>query len=249
MKPLLICSALKDELAPLRTRLNVEKSFQQGGALFQQGELDGCPVILGWTGVGPKAGEAGLTMLLDLVRVSAVLGVGYAGSLNEEVPAEALIQATEIVTANGAGGPWQADTGLREKGRTILGEHAETYFEGRIVSADHVLSTAQQKKDAGEAHDAIAVDMESAAWAKTCTEREIPFLILRAILDPVEMSLPDTESFINKQQRVAKRQILSYAVNHPEALWELPRLGAYAHRARKHLVKVVPELVRAILDI
>lgn len=242
---IVIVSALQDELRPLQRQLEIAQTYQQGPACFAEGLLGGMPVILGHTGMGRQATREGLKMLLRLVSVQAVLGVGYAGALQAEMPAGSLVLATECF-AEEAGRVLPTDPCLVERCRTVLQAQQQAFFAGRLLTCDQALITSEQKKAAGGEYAAIAVDMESAALAALCHEHSIPFVVCRAILDPLEMSVPDPKHFVNSEHRIAKRRIFSFIADKPEAVWDLPRLASHAAKARRQLTAIIPRLLTAI---
>ena len=62
----------------------------------------------------------------------------------------------------------------------------------RIVTVDYLVSDPAEKRRLAELHSADAVDMESAAIAEVCTERSIPFAVIRAVSDTSDTALsPD----------------------------------------------------------
>lgn len=248
MKPLLIVSALKDEIVELREQMDIEQSYRKDRANFFGGRLEGKPLVVGYTGIGTEATRAGLSMVTQLVSVCAVLGTGYAGGLIPELEGGSLVLAREIVFENKgpSGQHWTADASVIQSCRAALNGE-KTWKEGRMVTVTQALTDPEQKQRVARESSAIAVDMESAAVAKLCQERGIPFGVLRAVLDPVTAHVPDPENFLDRSQRVAKRKVFSFVAKNPQAVWDLPRLANQASRARRRLTEVLPKVVGSIL--
>jgi adenosylhomocysteine nucleosidase len=61
---------------------------------------------------------------------------------------------------------------------------------GRLVTADEMVRSVQEKQSLAERHAAIAVDMESLAVAQVCREAGVPFLAVRVISDDLSADLP-----------------------------------------------------------
>ncbi|HHT9120957.1 MAG TPA: phosphorylase family protein, partial [Candidatus Hypogeohydataceae bacterium YC41] len=84
--------ALPIEMAALKTLLAGAGSKQVGahcnvpppeenGLLFFPGSLEGCPVVLTASGIGPERAEKATRKLLELFSIKTILSLGYAGAL------------------------------------------------------------------------------------------------------------------------------------------------------------------------
>ncbi|MGR9052757.1 MAG: phosphorylase family protein, partial [Gammaproteobacteria bacterium] len=83
---------------------------------------------------------------------------------------------------------------------------------------------------------ADVLDMETVAVAKVALERNVPFLAVRAIADPVNMSLPlAVVHALNGDGEVELPRLFSYLLRHPGELPDLIRLGRYFNSAKKTL--------------
>ena len=90
---------------------------------------------------------------------------------------------------------------------------------------------------------AVALDMESVAIAKVARQYKIPFLVIRAIVDPVDMSLPQAISYsLNDQGEVVLGKLLFFLFLHPAELPGLIKLGIYFNAAKKTLKLVAKHL-------
>ena len=61
---------------------------------------------------------------------------------------------------------------------------------GRLVVVDELVRTTEEKAALSEAHDALAVDLESLAVAQVCRDRGVGFMAVRVISDDLETDLP-----------------------------------------------------------
>jgi hypothetical protein len=80
--------------------------------------------------------------------------------------------------------------------------------------------TPGDKAAAGPRPGALALDLESAAFAQVCRAAALPFLVVRAILDPLNLSLPQPTG--GSQTRI-------------KISWKTPPLREFADRARASL--------------
>jgi adenosylhomocysteine nucleosidase len=247
VKPILIVGALKDEISELKGQLKVTQTYHQDGAHFFQGELAQRPVIVGYTGISVTATRAGLTALSERVPVCAVIGVGYAGALVDGLDTGHLVLPREICreTEGQAGPIFAVDGDIFTASRRALS--SESFVsEGRLVTVEQARTDAAQKRAAARTFGAVAVDMESAGLAEFCCEQSIPFLVLRAVLDPVHTTVPDPAAFLDRSKRISKRKVASYVMRRPQAVRELSTLAANAKRARQSLNKAIPNIVSEI---
>ena len=78
--------------------------------------------------------------------------------------------------------------------------------------------------------------MESIAIAQIARQHNVPFLAIRAIADPVDMSLPQTViQALNSEGDVVLSRLLSYLARHPSELTRLVKLGRHFNAAQKTL--------------
>jgi hypothetical protein len=99
-------------------------------------------------------------------------------------------------------------------------------FEGELIASASVL-TGHEKR-ALAASGAIAVDMESYAVAQAAAQAGVPWLALRAIVDPAGTSLP---AFAREPRREYLWPAVRYAMSGPRAAMQLIQLARDARRA------------------
>jgi hypothetical protein len=100
-------------------------------------------------------------------------------------------------------------------------------FEGELICTTSVAATPAEKRALARPL-ALAVDMESHPAARAAVDAGIPWLALRAIVDPLEATLPP---FTREQQEDYLRPALQFAFSGPRAVADLFRLAAGARRA------------------
>ena len=77
------------------------------------------------------------------------------------------------------------DPALLERARRVLGDASHV---GLCAVRDEVVETREEKRRLAET-GAIAVDMESGSLADWAAEQGVGFLVLRAVLDPVDLAV------------------------------------------------------------
>jgi len=163
-------------------------------------------------GVGEAAARR-TRAVLAIDACDVLVSFGFAGGLVPDAGPGTLVVADEVVWEEGGG---------RGFARYLVPEHLVRVLaaslphalhrgsvRGRLLSSPVVLATPAAKAAAGARARAVAVEMETAALAALATERGAGLLPLRAILDPVDLSLamlpPGLESSWRSRARAAAR--------------------------------------------
>ncbi len=70
---------------------------------------------------------------------------------------------------------------------SIAYSHFRTYIRdaivGKIITGDQIVSNTEERDELCETYNAVCLDMDSAAFAKTAMMNEIPFVVIKIILD------------------------------------------------------------------
>jgi adenosylhomocysteine nucleosidase len=143
-------------------------------------------VVLGCTGDGPKRASSGAATFLERHKPAVLLGAGLAGALTPGLSVGDLVASRRVRFAVG-------DTATPDA-RLLERAIAAGARPGTLVTVDRPIVRAAAKAalaGGGAAEDdAMAADMESAAWAKEAAARGIPYLVVRAISDAADEELP-----------------------------------------------------------
>lgn len=131
------------------------------------------------TGMGAKAGKV-VETLLSRGSYRLVVSAGFAGGAQPGSRVGDLVVASEVIDLVSGRVSAAEPVGSRLK---------ELARQGSFITVDRVLS-GPVKSDMGRKFGAIAVDMETAAVADAAERAGVPWVGLRAILDPVEISIP-----------------------------------------------------------
>ena len=218
--------AMPMELRPLRRRLRLRKA-----GLGYAGRIGDREVVAVVTGMGTGLAHAVTVQLLDTVDVEWVIVVGITGAIENETPIGTLVLPELVV--NGADGSQHRPRPLR------LGS-----AHGKMWTTDELLLDPAVHADL-RARGVVSLDMETAAVAKVCDERGVPWSVVRAIsdrasdgsLDPeiVGLSHPDGRANFSAAAR--------YLVRHPGAVPRLVRLARGSKLATK---RAADAAIRAI---
>ncbi len=195
------------------------------------------------TGVGASRTEAALHWLGRLPRLGHVeyrprfiISAGFAGALDERLAVGDTLVAQEVVDQRGNRWPTTWPTRAADALEPPI-------HRGRLLTMPRLIGDPAQKQSLARQHHAQAVDMESAAVARWCTENGTPFGCIRAISDDARTCLSPRLVNLVEGGRVSAWRVTSALLRRPTLLAELWRLGRATSLAAKRLARVLNELV------
>lgn len=194
-----ILTATWGETVPFLRHMKVEREVRRGPRSFFEGELAGCDVVVACAGVGKVNAAMATQQLIDSYRVWGVANAGAAGA------ADASLELFDVVVS---------ETCVHHDVPGFVLLDSYPYYDGEEFASDGVLLEAAKKASAkwrkpfafgrtatGECFvddsnrdgivarcNPLAVDMETAAMAQTCTANGIPFIAVRCITDTPALS-------------------------------------------------------------
>jgi nucleoside phosphorylase len=186
------------------------------------------------SGMGPAAATRAAEALADAGAVAlAVFGV--AGALSAHLRNGALFCPERVLDENGD--VYAADPAWRESIQQKLTKNTvPLHTEGALLSVASPLLTTAAKTAAHARHEALAVDMESAAVAAVARQRSLPFVVLRAIVDEAADAIPDAlNGSVDAFGHPRARHLIAALGRHPTLIGELPRLYLRMQRATQAL--------------
>lgn len=193
----------------------------------------GAPVEIGG-GTAPGATAAAERAVAS--GATALLSFGLAGGLDPALRPGALV-VPEAVWVDGA---WlAADPGLlRRLGGTT---------PHRLLGAETVAADAATKRHLWLQTGAAALDLESAAVARTALARGLPFAVLRAVCDPAERDLPPAAlAALDAGGAIGLLRVLGSVLARPGQVPALLTLASDAAAARRALARRIAEIGRRV---
>ena len=137
------------------------------------------------SGMG-NAGALKACEILYEYEVDALLSFGVAAALdNNLVPGDLVIP--EMIYSNGRKLPVTLE--WRERVAELLPSYL-TVVGGTLAATEAPLFTRQEKIKLGEETGACAADMETAIVSEFAARADLPFIAIRAIVDPIDFSPP-----------------------------------------------------------
>jgi adenosylhomocysteine nucleosidase len=242
-----IVFALRREAGPFRREFRPQQRFPGAPCHARFCGPAWLTVFLMETGVGAERTRVALDWMLGRpelgglpYRPKLVLSAGFAGALTERLLVGDLVLATEVCDLDGNSWPttWPGE---------LRGEWRPPLHRGRLLTAARIVSDPQQKRDLGRGHDALAVDMESAAVARLCAKAGVPFGCLRAISDDVATPLSPRLAALLSGGRASPLRLAAALARGPGLARELWRLARHTRLAAEQLGKALGELLTLTL--
>jgi adenosylhomocysteine nucleosidase len=209
---------MPSELRPL-VRAASLRPGRLGDLAVQLGRVGDASVVATTTGIGMRAAAEATERLLDVARISHLVVVGIAGGVGATVTIGDVIVPERVVDAR---------NGSEYRPAPL----PRTTVRGLLQSSDEFLAGPESVARLA-ARGVIAVDMETAAIAAVCEQRQCPWSVVRAISDragdtPVEvLGLAKADG---SPDLVAAAR---YALAHPWRIPGLAKLGRDAGRAAR----------------
>ena len=177
-----------------------EQKVRVGGRDYWQGHLHGHEVIAVLSRIGKVAAATTATALIEHFGVTRLVFTGVAGGLGAQVKVGDVVVATHFLQHDLDASPifprhevplyglsrFATDPELTHKLATAatLALTGTPVHQGLIVSGDRFVSTtAESLALQAELPDALAVEMEGAAFAQVCHDYGVPFAAVRTISD------------------------------------------------------------------
>lgn len=185
-------------------------------------------------GGGRAEGAAAACSRLIARGVSGLVSFGLAGGLDPALtPGTVLVPTAVLLEAE----QWDADAAML---RRLGGPTPGTLYGG-----GEVVASVQAKAALHARTGAVAVDLESAAVARTAQRHGLPFAVLRAVCDGAARDLPRAALVaLDGAGRIGIWRTALAALSRPGQLPDLIRLGGDAARARHALVTRVQAIGR-----
>ncbi len=193
-------------------------------------------LLIAMSGAGSAHASAAAKLLLQH-GANALLSWGCAAALQSRLRAGHLVLPEQIRSADGM--LYQVDSVWHRQIYQAVTNKIERLDSGPMVESRLLVATAHEKQILANTSNAVAVDMESAALARLAEERDVPFMAVRAIADPIEMSLPEAVSrAMDHNGDVNISRLLSHLILHPGGIGALIRLGLQFRAAQTILCQV-----------
>jgi len=195
------------------------------------------------SGVGPERARHAAEALLDQ-GATALLSWGFAGALVPDLAPGTVIAPERIEGED----PGPIDPNWRRRLLATAGA-GSGIIGGKLAHSDSTLEGPAQKRRLALETGAVAVDQESAAVAAAAVRAGVPFLAIRAILDPVDFRLPPRLTKMAEYWgAVPATWALLTLLRHPAELRYLARLARPLRQAKRSLRGLAREMGPELWD-
>lgn len=233
-----IFAALDDEVRIVRSKMVVDESVNIRPSLIVRGQLGGTQIILVRSGVGKKAMRHAADYCIANFDPSVCINVGYAGGTTPHMSAGDIVIATSVVDEE-TKKVFSTDEGLADSVGNICNQKELKAMRGGIVTVDRVISTPHEKAFIGTEYDALAIDMESSAFMESCLAAKKSAIVVRSILDPLDVALPDMGDVIDPEGRMSVSRVAGHLAHHPKDALSLHKIEYCAIKARESIAEFV----------
>ena len=235
-----VVAALPEEIRPLQNRLQkaIKAPLNPGKAL--QGDLGSHRIVTLATGDGSERAGRGLDRLLAALEIDAVIAIGIAGGLSDDLEVGDVVIANRVT--NGSGEVPEPDGELLALGSQLQGVRLGSIYSHSEIAIDPVSKERLWQQEGGQASQ--VVDLESASFARVAAARHVPWLAIRAVSDSSDEALPlDFNRFRRADGSSDRIGVGRYAVRHPSILPELMQLRARLRHCAESLANLVEEML------
>lgn len=233
MGTLAFVCAMPLEMRPLAKRLGLEKR-KVDGVQLRRGALDGRPVVGFVTGIGPALATEGIDQLLAAVQPDRVVVFGITGALEDDTPIGAVVMPARVI---------DHATGRTHEHHPPGGDAtAGALWTTNIMTPATDLPALIEK-------GVIALDMETAAYARSCERDGIPWSVHRAVSDrATDASIDDEVFHLTNQDATPNRgNIARYFLKHPQRIPAMLKLAKGCKLATENAADAAIAAARAAM--
>jgi len=235
-----IACALKIELAPLLSRCLTLNKYTGGDFVFRGGHYEDARIAVVESGPGFARARRATEALIEAHTPTWVLSCGFSGALQPELKLGHIVMANGISDTHGQHFPLDLE---------IPGSLPQGVHVGRLLTADAIVRTAEEKRTLGEAHDALAVDLESLAVAQVCRDRQVRFMAVRVISDDMDTDLPpEIHSVMGPTTTRRVGAALGALWKRPSSHKDLWKLRETANHAADRLAQFLDGVIEQLYD-
>jgi len=189
-------------------------------------------VLLCISGIGAEQAQQAAATLIQH-GADALLSWGCAGALSGDLQSgDLLLPLTILPEASDA---LPTDSAWHAHLSNLLANTCKP-VTGTLISSANIISEAAQKRALYQSSGAVAVDMESAVIGMVAQDAHIPFMVIRAIADDMDTSIP---AYINRAMdsygNIYPVRMLGLLLAHPASWLQLARLGRQFSAAKSTL--------------
>jgi len=237
-KILAIVAAMDDEIRSVKSKIEMDSRIHVRPSQIIIGKYNDKPVILARSGIGREAMRKAISYLIENHRPDFCLHVGYCGGADPRFAAGDLVIVDRVLDESGSE---KIDLEPRyvESAIKICNEDGIRGKAGSVVTVALPVSGSHDKAYTGTKFEAVGIDMESYDLAAACTGHSLPFMIVRAVLDPLDLALPLFGDAVTDSGDLDPVAMAGELVKNPKQILKMPRLQYCAMQARQSIAAFI----------
>ena len=235
-----VVAAMPQEIAPLLRRMQGHTRESVDGFAVYRFEVQGVPVVLIESGIGPRHAAAATKALISLARPKLILNFGFAGAVLPGTGVGELVLAERVL--------------LLEEGRMTEAPRPDaalctlflnacalaecTLRRGSFVTAAAIMNKQAVAAALGEGVEHPVLEMETVAVLLEAELAGIPVVAVRGVSDAADEELGfSIDEFCDPQLKISLARVLRCIAARPWIVPQLLRLSGNSKKAGKSLAE------------
>lgn len=249
---LAIVAAFKSELSGYLKRGRFQVTRQDNG--FRIYESEHVPeVVVSEGGIGKERSQECARLTAERFKPDMMISAGFAGGASEGMKAGEVFICDRLVAVDGPPFLWGKEEVFESSSLEMvqrfkqakLGDRTE-YQVGACLTVPQFVSNRSMKAWLGSTFNVSLIDMESYWVGEVAGSFGIPYLTVKAVLDPVDQSVPRfIGETLDKGMAVRTLRAVAHLVINPADVPGLIRLSSQVRVARASLTRFLGRVVAA----
>lgn len=246
---LLLIAALSEEIGGILRAATFESVPCPNGFLAYRSRVgsdsDALDIGIVLTGTGRERATRAARWAMGQFHPDAMMSLGFGGGTLDTLQAGDLVLGTRLFRLDGSpfywdseqlGDPLIPDRELLGAARNAVEIAGIDFEQGPIINLPSIAKTSGMKRWIGQELNGACVDMESFMVCEVASDANVPFVAIRAIVDTVDMDLPDLAGQIGQAPSGGRLiPAIKHVARHPHEIISLARVGMAAAQARRSL--------------
>ncbi|PIR21322.1 MAG: hypothetical protein COV45_00830 [Deltaproteobacteria bacterium CG11_big_fil_rev_8_21_14_0_20_47_16] len=234
---LAILAAFDHEIAQVRKKIDRDTEIFLKPGYIEHGHLGSLEVILVRSGMGTAAMTKAINHAMQYYPITSMLVIGYAGGTQPQLHLGDIVIPERIVDAE-TRETFEIANPLADLAvKTCEGLNMHCH-RGTSVGVSTTIELPQEKAYLGTQFEANSIEMEGVVPARIAQERGIPMVMVRAIVDPLDMALPSFPDPVVASGVVRPGLLIAHLLSNPAMILKMPKLHYAATRARESITEV-----------
>lgn len=215
-------------------------TIRGGVNVFRRGRLGSRRVVIAQSGPGCEPAASATTALIAAHEPDWIFSAGFAGGLDEKLRKHDILMVNRVVYQDGR----HFSLDLKVDADALAdtpGIHL-----GSLLTTDRIIRLPSEKRELGEKHGALAVDVETFAVAEVCRRDKVPLIGVRIISDTVDDELPEDLDRLMRQKTAVRKAgaVVGSILNRPGSVKDMLKLKEDALVASDKLAKFLESMIR-----